>query len=460
MNDYAKSLLKELVRENREMDFLIQTNTELHRKGWGRIWLFEGEKQLYEGNAEITLRQVSHEYKFGASLFMLGCFPEEERNLLFEECFREFFNLGVAPFYWSDLEPEDGKLRFAEGSPEIYRRPPVDRVVEYGRKHNIALKGHPLCWNNWLPDHLPLNRQEWLSRLERRFAEIAERYSKTIRIFDVINEIFSATLSTASLLPNFERPEYQPYAENIVEITFRLAEKHFPIGTQLILNDDNFWWHSHREYSSLYMLARRLLEKGTRLGGVGFQFHLFKKNIPEAKYFMNPVHLYKVLDQYNKLDVPCNFSEVSIISSRDLGDGDTFQKIATEKLYRLWFSHPATDSIVWWNPVDGTAAGGVLGSEDGENYLRAGLFAYDLKPKPAAEVLRHLIHQEWHTEAKVDFQGGGDNRFHGFFGDYEAVIKTDAGTFKKRITLSKHASKDIKIKLNHDETDHFTSYWH
>ncbi len=460
LSQHANNLLRELIRENSELDYLIETNTNLHRKGWGRIWLFEGKKQLYEGRAEISLRQLTHEYKFGASLFMLDGFTEPEQNRRFEELFPKFFNQGVVPFYWSDLEPEDGQPRFAKESRAIYRRPPPDRVVEYGRAHGLSLKGHPLCWSNWLPDYLPLKRQAWLSRLERRIAEIAERYADTIESFDVINEIYSATIPPLQLLPEHERPEYLPYAENIVETVFRMAEKHFPAGNQLILNDDRYWWRYHREYSPLYMLARKLLNDGIRLGGVGFQYHLFRQVLPDAKFFMNPVHLYLILDQYQKLGIPCNLSELSIISSRDLGDGDTFQRIVTEKLYRLWFSHPATDSIVWWNPVDGTAAGGKLGSEEGENYLRAGLYNFDLTPKPAAEVLDHLINKEWRTATGVSFQSGGDNRFHGFYGDYEAVIKCDAGTFKKRVTLSRDASRDIKIKLNSDPVDRFTSYWH
>lgn len=125
------------------------------------------------------------------------------------------------------------------------------------------------------------------------------------------------------------------------------------------------------------------------------------------------------------------------MSRRDLGDGDAFQELVTEKLYRLWFSHPAVNAVTWWNLVDGTAAYAPLGSEDGENSLRAGLVNYDFSPKPAFKVLEHLIKHEWHTETELDYEDGALNQFHGFYGMYEAEISTDSGTFSRTLELGR-----------------------
>ena len=140
-------------------------------------------------------------------------------------------------------------------------------------------------------------------------------------------------------------------------------------------------------------------------------------------------------------------SEVSLLSCRSLGDGDEFQALALERLYRLWFSHPATEAIIWWNLVDGTAAYAPMGSEEGENRLRAGLVNYDFTDKKACKVLRRLINEEWHSETVVEYRRSGDNRFHGFYGEYEAEITVENGKFVRTVNLSKYSRNEIVITL-------------
>ena len=105
--------------------------------------------------ADVKITQKSHEFLFGCNIFVLG--QMKEKNKAYEDAFLKLFNFATAPFYWDDLEPEQGKPRFAEGSSYIWRRPPPDRVVAFGKKHGLTLKGHPLLWHNrahnpqWMP---------------------------------------------------------------------------------------------------------------------------------------------------------------------------------------------------------------------------------------------------------------------------------------------------------------------
>ena len=140
-----------------------------------------------------------------------------------------------------------------------------------------------------------------------------------------------------------------------------------------------------------------------------------------------------------------NGAQSEIIGRR--GDGDRFQELAVERLYRIWFSHPAVDGITWRNLVDETAAYAPLGSEQGENSLRAGLVNYDFTPKPAFRVLERLIREEWYTEKTFQYTDGGDNVFHGFYGDYEIEIRTDVGTFRQTFRFTRDMLTPIRIKL-------------
>ena len=86
----------------------------------------------------MEIRQTGHEFKFGANLFMLDEFESEEKNRIYREKFPEAFNLATVPFYWNDLEPEEGKPRYAADSPKIYRRPAPDLCVAYCKEKGIG----------------------------------------------------------------------------------------------------------------------------------------------------------------------------------------------------------------------------------------------------------------------------------------------------------------------------------
>ena len=69
-------------------------------------------------DAEVKVTQKSHEFLFGCNIFVLG--QMKEKNAAYEEAFLKLFNFATIAFYWDDLEPESGKLRFTEGSPYIW----------------------------------------------------------------------------------------------------------------------------------------------------------------------------------------------------------------------------------------------------------------------------------------------------------------------------------------------------
>jgi len=440
MNELAKEITKNLLCEDAETEFRIQNGTESNRKGFGRIHLFDAQGNPVE-RAEIQFRHLRHEYRFGCNAFMLDQFEEQEKNAQYKELFADNFNLAVLPFYWSDLEPEEGNPRFAAGSIPIYRRPPPDTLLDFCEKHRITPKGHLLSYHEFVPAWVPSEREKLEIRIEQRIREIAERYSGRINIWDVANEALQWNPDFAALMPS-----------NHVEKAFRSAGKYFPESTELLYNDGPWVsWDSYRgDYTPLYMLARHLLNSGLPLRGLGLQYHMFAKTsamVEWAHHFINQRLILANLDQYGKLGIPINISEITVVGNRDLGDGDKFQELVAEKLYRLWFSHPSTNGIIWWNLVDGTAAYAPFGSEEGENQYRGGLVDFDLAPKPALRALRRLIKEEWTSSGSVSYEKGSTNQFHGFYGEYEMIIKSASGTTTKTVLLVKESKNIFKLTL-------------
>lgn len=105
----------------------------------------------------------------------------EEKKSKYRNLFKELFNLATIPFYWSDLEPEQGKPRFEKGSPKIYRRPATDLCVEYCLENDVEPKCHCLNYDNftlqWVRDADVKTHKKYL---EKRFRELAERYGAVI----------------------------------------------------------------------------------------------------------------------------------------------------------------------------------------------------------------------------------------------------------------------------------------
>lgn len=374
-------------------------------------------------NVTARIEQTRHEFSFGANIFMLGGFPTPEENRRYESAFRSLFNSATVPFYWSDLEPEPGKPRFAKDSPPIYRRPPPDTVVEFCQQHGLAMKGHPLVWHQWYPKWRPDDPQEAMRRVDQRIAEIAARYRAAIPRWEVVNE---------PLERHLHADKWCNLPEDYVFRALSTAAKNFPAGSRMMLNEATkfSWLEFNEEQSPYYRLIREMLDRGARVDEFGMQLHIFSAQawqpVLAGKRF-EPANLFKVLDRYSDFGRPIHITELTIPAWPGHPDGERDQATVARNFYRLWFSHPRVAAISWWNLVDGTAAGS-------ENKGRAGLMRGDFSPKPSYEALDQLINHDWKTVLEAGSDGRGEVAFRGFHGDYRytarAGTETIRGTFR------------------------------
>ena len=90
------------------MNDRISSGIENNRKGWFEIAVEDKDGHPVP-DAHIRLTQKTHDFKYGANLFMLDEFKEPERCQMYREYFKGAFNLATLPFYWRDLEPEEGR---------------------------------------------------------------------------------------------------------------------------------------------------------------------------------------------------------------------------------------------------------------------------------------------------------------------------------------------------------------
>lgn len=424
--------------EQKELnDLRVKSGIELYRKGNADITLKASDGALPE-EITVEIEQTNHEFKFGANIFMLDEFECDEKNKIYREKFPEIFNLATVPFYWHDNEPEQGKTRYAADSPKIYRRPATDLCVDYCLSKGVEPKLHCLNYDAWSPEwvrDMTVGQQKYY--LEKRFAEISERYADKIPMLEVTNE----TLQNGHMKFFYE--------DDFVEWSFRTADKYFH-DNHLIINDYNVWAPNQTNRNYYYMQVERLMGQIKHLDSIGFQFHSFFPLANEpgaANERYNPASLYALMDNFARLGKSEQITEMTIPAYGLDEEGEWVQAELIKNVYSTFFSHPSMEAVIYWNLVDGYAAFAPLGDmTKGENVYAGGLMRFDMSEKPAYKVLKQLIKEEWHTSTTVNAVNGKLS-FRGFYGDYHLTIHAGDKTYEKDITLSKRAAKAQTITL-------------
>ena len=434
-------VLKPFERKQEYMEDRIKHGIETGRKGFAFLSLKDARGNPVNG-ARIRIRQKTHDFRFGANLFMLEEFNSPEQNAAYRQYFAETFNLATLPFYWSDLEPEPGKPRFRKDSPKRYRRPAPDLCLEFCEDHGIEPKAHCLNYNHFAPDWSRGGVFREKQLLDKRFRELAERYAGRIPGWEVTNETYW----------DLHHPSCTGfYRQNdLVEWSFAAAERYFP-ANRLIINEASWVWEQfHDNRSAYYLQIERALRNGARIDSIGMQFHMFhraEQELAKTGVFYDPERIYDVMDTYAALGRPLQVTEVTIPAYSREPEDEAVQAQILRNLYRMWFSHPAMEAIIYWNLIDGFAAFAPQGDMTaGENYYHGGLIRYDFTPKESLRVLRELFDREWRTNLDFDTVPA-EFSFKGFYGSYELEISTGSAQVTTRIHLSRTGSRHFTLTI-------------
>lgn len=403
---------------------------EKHRKGYAKIRIVDGKGNPVAGKT-VKLSQISHDFKYGANIFMLDEFESEKDKKTYRESFKKYFNLATVPFYWDGLEPEEGKPRYDKNSPKVYRRPAPELCLEYCEENGIDAKLHCLVYESFIPDWLPKGDMEKMEKFyDERFRQISERFSGRLMEIEVINELrWMSGWGHKSVICD---------KRDLVEWAFDLARKHFP-DEVLVFNEGNPINDAARDkyMAGYYMVLENALLKGVSVDKIGLQHHEFcgtranndeeyERMVKEGGELFNPDALFKGLDIYAEFGLPLELTEVTVPTFGDTPEDEELQADLLEVLYTVCFGHPAVDTVVYWNVPDGYAY-----AKPGwnENKCRGGLWHHDLTPKKSAERLWELFNKKWHTELTLTTDENGYAEFRGFYGDYTVEIDEATAVF-------------------------------
>jgi GH35 family endo-1,4-beta-xylanase len=406
----------------------IDQNIERYRKGDASIEVVSEDGKPVK-DAALEIHQKTHAFLFGCNLFVLDQLETPELNSKYEKAFAGLFNFATIPFYWRDLEPEEGKPRFEENSPYIWRRPPPDRLVKWCKAHEITPKGHALMYvkNMFMPDWtIRDNGEKFRTQCRKHMADIAARYGRDIAVWDVVNEEIPR-------LANLK--EWHVVPDDFLAWSFQEAGRLLPREAILMINDGTSQAHvTTAEYEGM---IKGLLEKKVRVEGIGLQFHTSFGAMFGGKSY-SPDQMYAVYDRLGALGLPLYITEITVPGTGE--DGPEKQAAIVSNLYRIWFSAQHMAGITWWNLGDGTAY-------KNENKALGCLLDKDMNPKPAYQILDKLINHDWRTNISVKTDNNGKARFRGFYGKYTIKITTGNQTKEFEIDLSKDNQTPYRLIL-------------
>ena len=426
--------------QREENEKIIREGIEKYRKGDFTVEVISDGKA--PESFAVEAEQKSHAFKFGANIFMLGEFDDEWKNEIYKEKFSALFNLATLPFYWNATEPERGVYRFDKNSPKMYRRPPIDLCLEYCKERGIEPKLHCLNYDAHTPEWVQkLTTPEVKAALTERFRVISERYADVIPSMEVTNETLQASHKTAFFTD-----------DDFVEWSFIEADKYFP-NNKLIINDYNVWDPSSHNRNYYYMQIERLLRTVKHLDSIGMQFHCFFPESAEKTHAFqkfNPRRLRELYDLLSRFGKRLQITEMTIPARDASPENEELQAELTTELYKVMFSYPSMEAIIYWNLVDGYGympQGGEPGDmTKGENIYYGAMLRFDMTEKPVYRALYDLINRQWHTSEKI-VSSCGTATFRGFYGDYDIKIYADGKVVPAKVSLCEKGENKIKIKI-------------
>ncbi len=354
--------------------------------------------------------------------------------------------MGTIPFYWRDIEPEQGKTRYTVDSPRIYRCPAPDKCIDYCAKNGVEPKLHCLNYVQHTPDWAKNTTiAEYKALLEKRFRQISERYADKIPMIEVTNETY---------MGDCFHPFY--YADDFCDWSFREAQKYFPTN-ELIVNEAFIQWqhpYALTNRNPYYQQIEKLLADNVPVHGVGLQFHHFVRREDEISNrartycLYDPRFLAGVMDKLAELNLPLQITEMTVPAYDWTEENEAIQAELLRQMYRLFFAQRGMEAIIYWNVPDGYAAWAPQGDMTaGENYYHGGLLRFDMSEKPTYKVLQQLIREEWMTNAQLTTDAEGYVNLRGFHGEYALTVHADERTDTQPLHLSKDSPRDMTIQL-------------
>ena len=268
----------------------------------------------------------------------------------------------------------------------------ADKMIEYGKKHNILINGHTLVWHSQLPAFARNIKDvdSFKTFFNDHITTIASRYNGKIYSWDVVNEALNedGTMRKSVFLDKL--------GDDFVTEAFRIAQKASP-NTELYYNDYNI--EQPKKRAGAIAIIKKIQAAGVRIDGVGIQGHWHVNKIPLKD-------IEESILEFSALGIKVMFTELDIeVLERNFQGAEVSQRVASnpalnpyvnglpdsvqqqlandyESLFKLFLKHKdKVTRVTFWGVADGNSWLNGWPVRGRTNYPL--LFDRQYKPKPA-----------------------------------------------------------------------------
>lgn len=373
-------------------------------------------------NAEVTYRQVSHDFQFGGWYLTDGwTYLPEIGDTLSDAGFNATFIL----MSQNILEPSEGEYDFSY--PDTTSG--LDTLLSKGFSVNggFAYYGHPDdqldCPAYWED----MTFEEYKNNIHDHFKALSAHYSDQIDLwmfneqnlswsncralnweqkFDAYQSVMSGLNSGYAGSRNIVASIALPYGWNQEKLTDMNAIP--PVGI------------------SFPVYLDMVQERGLPLDAIGLEFYHFGIDIPgnTGAPGLSLAAIARAMDLYNKYELPVYITEFQVPSSQEPGTSwlhqpwdEATQAEFARDFYTLAFGNESMQGVQWAAFV----------SDKNTFLINSGILDEDYQPKPVYYTLKDLI-ASWTTNGSATTDENGVLEIRGFAGDYEITVTQPDGT--------------------------------
>jgi endo-1,4-beta-xylanase len=259
----------------------------------------------------------------------------------------------------------------------------ADHLLAFCDHNRIAMRGHCLIWNEWVPDWIKaMSTDRRRAFFDAYIDEVVARYRGRLQSWDVVNEPFWP----GHRAPGGFRlgPWYDAFGADYVRRAFVRAAQADP-KTKLVLNEAQ----TERDdevglavRAGLLKLVADLKHAGVKLDVVGLQGHL------QPQYPHDPARFDEFVHQLAALGVDIYITEFDVYDGTfpdDVVARDAAVAKTAEQFLQPTLRHPAVKALITWELADNYSF--YRGMYKGARPARPLPYDDRLQPKPLWNVL-------------------------------------------------------------------------
>ncbi|ELZ00744.1 endo-1,4-beta-xylanase [Natrialba aegyptia] len=384
-------------------------------------------------NADVEVEMTEHDFGWGTAVKVGDLLDNFGEGSQYHRHLRELFNTAVLENGHKWAIWEDNRQR-------------ADEAVNWLDQNGFRIRGHTCLYGveYAIPSDVQTaadngDGQTVRDRTMQQIEDIITHYGETIQEWDVVNEavhrghlqegVYPHDIDASDPMSSQRSPwttqllaDWYAQAESVVDQNGLDVE----IGT----NDFNtLTWDQDPYYEQVQFLSNQ----GIDLDFIGHQAHIGPTNVDGQEWDYGTVN--QVFDQYASLPATQRITEYDMAG--DSWNGHQQRADVMRAFLKTAYGHPDVEDFVIWGMWD-----------DAHWQGEAPFFEEDWTEKPALDVWRSLLFDEWWTSESGSTDGSGTYVVDAFLGDHTVTVSTTADSVARTVSVTdSNAGEQLTVQV-------------